>query len=262
MESPIGFFDSGIGGLTVLKEAQKICPFEHFIYLADQARMPYGDKAPEIIQQYALDNSAFLLQKKIKLLVVACHTAASQSLDLLKTQIKVPIITILESALQVVINRAPKRLAILATEGTIRSGVFQHHFKNALPQTILYPIACPLFVPLIEQHAEPQIIEMTARTYLDPIKHEKIDTLLFACTHYPLIASIIQKIVGPEVELIDPALHCAQTLYKTLQEQNLLNSSKEENPLSFYTSLFQRNHIRYIKKSDLQKIRFCENICS
>jgi glutamate racemase len=223
--------------------------------------MPYGDKSPATIQQYALDNSGFLLQKKIKLLVVACHTAASQATFALKETVSVPIITILESALKITIEKAPQRLAILGTEGTIRSGVFQHHLKQALPQTILYPIACPLFVPLIEQKKDPQSIRAAAHIYLDPLKNQKIDAILLACTHYPLIASIIQEIVGPTVALIDPALACAQTIQKTLQTHNLSNPSQISTPLSIYISRFQRNHICYIKRSGLQKIRFCENIC-
>jgi glutamate racemase len=233
-DDPIGIFDSGVGGLTIMRQVVDVLPHENIIYFADTARCPYGNKSPEIVTQYVLENASFLLSKKIKLLIIACFTAASHAFDILQKRLPIPVIGVVENSLK---NVTSKRIAILATTGTIQSGVIQSLILKKEPSTVLFPVACPLFTPLIEEglidHPATRLI--VAHT-LEALKNKGIDTALLACTHYPLIRPLIQDCLGPSVQLIEPSRNCAIEARDWLASKNLLNLQKKKPTHTFYTS--------------------------
>ncbi|MBM3184050.1 MAG: glutamate racemase [Chlamydiae bacterium] len=238
MSAPIGFFDSGVGGLTVFAEVAKLLPHETLIYLGDTARLPYGDKSKETVIQYSLQNASFLLKKNIKLLIISCFTASSHALDVLQKEIPIPIFGMMQSGIEALLSlKNAKRIAVLGTKGTIESGVLQSLIQNNLSASTIFPTACPLFVPLIEEglfnHPATQMI---ARHYLLPLKENQIDTALLACTHYPLIRKTIQEVLGPHVTLIEPANHCAMMVREYLTKNNLLNPQTSPGSHQFYTT--------------------------
>lgn len=234
---PIGLFDSGIGGLTVMQELMSCLPHEQLIYFGDTARIPYGNKSQETVIRYAIENTIILLEKQIKLLVIACNTATALALDKLSGLFKIPIIGVVrpgaEKAAAVSKNG---RIAILGTRGTIQSGVYQAAILEKLPQSILFPIACPLFVPLVEeQWLDQPSAEMIVREYLSPLKGCGIDTALLGCTHYPLLRGLIQRELGDEVAIVDSASTCVEHVKSLLQERRLL-SSRQQHPSQYFVS--------------------------
>jgi glutamate racemase len=233
---PIGLFDSGMGGLTVLREVASLLPNEHLIYLGDTARLPYGNKSPEAIVQFALDNADFLLQQKIKLLIISCHTACSYAFERLQKTLPIPVLGVTMPGLQALVETTKSReVAVLGTQATIASGLFQCLLKER--GLITHPIACPLFVPLVEEglqnHSAAKII---AQHYLAPLLATKVDAVLLACTHYPLLKTILREVLGPEIQLIEPARATAMAARTLLEEQNLLNQSTATPSYQFYAS--------------------------
>jgi glutamate racemase len=234
MDRPIGLFDSGFGGLTVMREVSRLLPKENLIYLGDTAHLPYGNKSPEAVLQFALENAAFLLQKKIKLLIIACHTACSHALEALQRSLPIPVIGVIEPGLKLI--QGISRLALLATSSTIESQTYQALIQAQNPQIQLYPKACPLFVPLIEEgfynHPAATLI---AESYLTPLKN-KIDAALLACTHYPLLRPLLQQVLGPDVRLIEPAAGCALEAKNYLSRHQLLNFQNNQPYYEFYAT--------------------------
>ena len=235
---PIGLFDSGFGGLTVLKQVRQLLPYENIAYLGDTARLPYGSKSPQTIIQYAEENAQFLLEKQIKLLLVACHTACSHSFEILRQKLPIPLIGVIEPGFKLLAQATrTKRVAVLGTASTIGSGVYQKLFSAQFPQIRLYPTACPLFVPLIEEGYSGHLAaEWIAKDYLSHLEKEGIDAALLACTHYPLMRAIIQKTLGAHVQLIEPAQAVAEEAASVLGRLNLLNTNCEPASLEFYAS--------------------------
>ncbi len=235
-ELPIGFFDSGFGGLTVMREFVKALPNENLIYLGDTARLPYGDKSPSAIVRFSFENAHFLMRQKIKLLIVSCHTACSHALDLLQNSLPIPILGVRDPGLsELAAATKTKRVAILATASTISSGIFQTLLQAQKFQ--VFPVACPLFVPLVEEglqnHAAAKLI---AEHYLSHLRGTGIDTALLACTHYPLLTSVIQEVLGPSVHLIEPARSSALAALEYLKNQNLLNPGTSPPAYRFFAS--------------------------
>ncbi len=232
--APVGLFDSGFGGLTVLREVVRELPFENILYLGDTANLPYGNKSPEKIKQLTLESGKFLFTQGIKLLIVACHTASSYALDALQKALPIPVIGMIEPGLQALTQATQTgRVAILGTTSTIQSGIYQ---KN-LPLLNVLPIACPLFVPLIEEgFATHPATELIAREYLKPLIAGLCDSALLACTHYPLIRPLLASLLGPRVALVEPALHCARTAKYLLTQRHLLNGSLQQPGRVFYTT--------------------------
>lgn len=232
--SPIGLFDSGFGGLTVLREVVKALPFEDVIYLGDTANLPYGNKSPEKIRQLALENGKFLLTQGIKLLVVACHTACSHALNLLAQELPIPVLGVIEPGLEELkMATHCQRVAILGTSSTIASGTYQ----NRLPNLAVLGVACPLFVPLVEEGFQnTQAAELIAREYLKPVQAHGSDAILLACTHYPLMRPVLSKILGTQVTLIEPAKRCAQEVKSLLAVKKLLNPPNTPAKRAFYTT--------------------------
>lgn len=233
---PIGLFDSGFGGLTVLREVLRCLPLENTVYLGDTARLPYGNKSPQTILQYALKNSEFLLEKNIKLLIVACHTACSHALPILQERLEIPVIGVIEPGLDLLARQTQtKRVAVLATASTVDSGVYQ----KALQEKGLdvHGVPCPLFVPLVEEgFANHLSASLIAHSYLDPLRGKGIDAALLACTHYPLLKEALQKVLGPEVQLVEPAAPCARQARDTLERAGQLNQQTEPPRHAFYAS--------------------------
>ncbi len=237
---PIGVFDSGIGGLTVVKEIINILPNEKIIYLGDTARVPYGNRSKEAIEKFALEMVNFLLKKKVKILVVACNTISATCLDAIKKKSPVPVIGVIEGTVEEAAKEA-KTIGVIGTSATISSGVYTKTIKELNPQVIVYSQACPLFVPLAEEGLiNYKATELIARKYLEKFKNKKIDTLILGCTHYPILKKIIQKTVGKKVKLIDSAKPTAKKLKQILIEKDLINKGKKQESEFYVTDAPER----------------------
>jgi glutamate racemase len=229
LSQAIGIFDSGVGGLTVMQQLMHTLPHERLIYFGDTARVPYGNKSAQTIVRYSIENTICLLEKNIKLLVVACNTASAFALPKLRQLFNLPIIGVIEAgAEKAVAVTCNQRIAVLGTKGTIQSGAYQAALYKLAPQAFVLPIACPLFVPLVEEkwlnHPATQLI---IQEYLRPIREQNIDTVLLGCTHYPLLISLIQQELGKEVTIVDSASTCARQTALLLQQQQLLSPIKQ-----------------------------------
>ncbi len=226
-EQPIGLFDSGMGGLTVMREFAELLPNENLLYLGDTARLPYGNKSPDAIRRFTLDNASFLLKHNIKLLIVACHTACAHAYDILQASLPIPVLGVTQPGYQQLLAATQsKRVAVLGTTSTIQSGVFQTLLRAHSPTIEIFPVACPLFVPLVEDGLQDHpAAHLLAEHYLAPLRSQQIDSALLACTHYPLLRNAIQKALGPTVQLIEPARSCARQAKELLITKNLLNTN-------------------------------------
>lgn len=233
-DSPIGLFDSGFGGLTVMREVARLLPKENLIYLGDTAHLPYGNKSPQTVLQFALENASFLLEKKIKLLIIPCHTACSHALDVLQKTLPIPVIGVIQPGLELLKNC--ERVAVLGTTSTIDSGIYQSLIQKQNPHAKIHAVACPLFVPVVEEgfHDHPSAA-LIAESYLKSLRGQ-IEAALLACTHYPLIRPVIQKVLGAEVKLIEPAQMCAAQAQEVLSKARLLNLQEEKPHYEFYAS--------------------------
>lgn len=211
-DSAIGVFDSGIGGLTVMRQMMRAMPYERFIYFGDTARVPYGEKSRETVVRYSIENAIFLMEKNIKMLVVACNTASAYSLDKLRQIFNIPVVGVVEPGVEAVLAQTRNnRIAVLGTKGTIKSGIYQREITARLPQAHVISIPCPLFVPLVEERLiDHPATRLLIKEYLAPLQAEQIDTLLLACTHYPLLAPLIQSEVGDRITIVDSATTCAE----------------------------------------------------
>lgn len=220
----IGMFDSGVGGLTVMQEILHTLPHEHIVYFGDTARVPYGEKSPETIIRYSLEIARFLIeQNRIKLLVVACNTVSSCSLDALRSICNFPIIGVIEpGARKAVEVTKTGRIAILGTRRTIASGMYEKEIQRRLPQAFVRGIACPLLTPLVEEHfINHPATRIILQEYLAPLHDQNIDTVLLGCTHYPLLRSLIEAELGPDVVIVDSARTCAEEVAHMLMTKEM-----------------------------------------
>ena len=219
--APIGLFDSGLGGLTVLRALWRRLPTESFIYLADTARFPYGPQPASTIQQYALENARFLVDRGAKLLVVPCHTASVCALDLLREEFSIPVIGMVEASLLSLRQfSTPKRIALLATAGTLASNLYQKLIPLSAPHIELFPLACPELVTLAESYAQGDLLPNTEEIVRRTIATlPSVDAYLLGCTHFPLLSPFMSSL-----QLIDPAEQCAQQVEEQLIATNQLNS--------------------------------------
>ena len=219
----IGVFDSGIGGLTVVHRLIEALPNETLLYLGDTARTPYGTKSAEVVTRYTLENAQFLLDKGVKLLVVACNTMSAVALDALRAHTSVPVVGVIEpgarAALTVTRNR---KIGVIGTEGTIGSGTYTRALRALDPGLEIYTRACPLFVALAEEGwVDNEIARQAAAMYLASLRQSRIDTLVLGCTHYPLLAETIGAYLGPEVQLVDSATETAREVTAMLIAHDL-----------------------------------------
>ena len=231
MNKPIGIFDSGIGGLTVLKEVLNVLPSEGIVYLGDTARVPYGIRTKETVIRYTFESLGFLLKKDIKMLVIACNTVSAVSLVEVTKKSPVPVIGVIgPGARAAVAASKTKRVGVIGTEATIKSNSYMKAIRAIDPSFKVFGHACPLFVPLVEEGwTEGEIAALTARKYLGAFEGKDIDTLLLGCTHYPLLKATIQEVMGPKVRLIDSAIETAREVKKVLSE-NRIAARRVKNP--------------------------------
>lgn len=229
---PLGVFDSGVGGLTVVREINRLLPSESIVYLGDTARVPYGNKSPEAVQRYALEDSQFLISRDVKAIVVACNTASAYALESLKAKLDIPVIGVIRPGVEAAIEKTRAgKIGIIATAGTIASDAYQSLILSIRSDVEIFASATPLLVPLIEENwLERPASRMVAEEYLKPFLDAGIDTLVLACTHYPLIRPLLQDICGDQVLLVDSATTCARHTQKRLQE-NGLKTDRPDNGL-------------------------------
>ena len=228
---PIGVFDSGLGGLTAVRELRQLLPSENIIYFGDTARVPYGGRSAEILLKYARQDVRFLRSHDIKAILVACGTVSTTALPQLRQESDIPILGVVEPACRraaaVTRNR---RVGLIATAASVRSGAYQRILQELDPDVAVTARACPLFVPLVEngrfRRGDP-VIETVAREYLEPLRQEGLDTLILGCTHYPLLTDIIGDIMGPGVTLINASEEGAWELKRTLRSMDLLAPGKQ-----------------------------------
>jgi len=233
---PIGIFDSGIGGLTVVKEVIRQLPSENIIYLGDTARVPYGTKSSKTVITYSQSNSKFLISKGIKLLVIACNTASAVAIQSLRWDLDISVLGVLEPGARKAVNTTNNnKVGVIGTPSTIKSGAYKKSIENINPDIQVYSQPCPLFVPLAEEGwLDDKISEQIANRYLESLNKSGIDTLILGCTHYPLLKDLIQKVVGEDIKLVDSAEETAQEIKRTLLEINLLNKNKSNSKKEFY----------------------------
>lgn len=226
-EKPIGVFDSGIGGLTVVRALTALLPHENIIYFGDTARVPYGPKSPEVIREYAAQDTAVLATRGVKMVVVACNTVSAVALDVVRRAAQLPVIgMILPGAEAAVSSSTNKRIGVIGTAATIRSKSYPNAIASIDPLAYVVSAPCPLFVPLAEEGmSHHKATELIAKEYLFPLTTEKIDTLVLGCTHYPLLTDAISKATHNRVTLIDSGTAAAHTVAAELKKLNLLNTS-------------------------------------
>ena len=225
--NPIGIFDSGFGGLTVMKAVNEILPNESILYFGDTCNLPYGNKSKESVIRFTLESSHFLLEKQIKMLIVACHTASCLTLEILQEVLPIPVFGVSVALVEDLLSLKRKNhVAILSTQATIASRVYQKLISEQDPSIQMTSIPCPLFVPLVEEgfvsHPATKLIAME---YLHPIAN-KVDAVLFGCTHYPLLKEVIQDVVGKPTQLIDPSYACAIQVKEFLDRNPQMRSSE------------------------------------
>lgn len=259
MGKPIGVFDSGIGGLTVVKEIMNILPNEDIIYFGDTARVPYGNKSQDTIIKFSLQISRFLQTKDVKAIVIACNTASAFALDAVKEQFDIPIIGVISpGARSAVKSTKNNKIGIIGTEGTVSSGAYSKKINTIKNSFEIYSTPCPLFVPIVEEGwSEKEVSYMIAREYLEEMKNKEIDTLVMGCTHYPLLNNVVQNVMGEKVALINPARETALELRDILIENNISNSEDYKGSYKYYVS---DNPNKFIKVGERFLSEKIENI--
>ena len=234
----IGVFDSGLGGLTVVKEILKALPYENIIYFGDTARVPYGNKSKKTITKFSIENVNFLKKFNVKIIIVACNTSCSLSINTLKKKYKIPIVGVISPAVKKALNLSKNlRLGIIGTRSTIKSNVYPRGLKILNKNVKVFSRSCPLFVPLVEEDWINEKVTLDiAKKYLLPLKAKDIDTLILACTHYPLLTDIISKIMTKKVRLINSAKEVAQEVKRVLMRKHYLETKKRTPICRFYVS--------------------------
>ncbi|MBI5408752.1 MAG: glutamate racemase [Nitrospirae bacterium] len=284
-DRPLGVFDSGVGGLTVMKEIMRQLPGEDILYLGDTARVPYGIRSAETVTRYSLEMAAFLVGKGIKLLVVACNTASAFALTAIKERFDIPIIGVIEpGAKGAVKTTSSKKIGIIGTEGTIKSNSYVHainalcggrptvikehgvirfdrYFEVCLGDLTIFTKACPLFVPLAEEGwASNDVAVLTAEHYLGGLKKEPIDTLVLGCTHYPLLKGVISKVMGDGIALIDSAQETVKEINETLIRLGMEGTPSASPLRKFYVTDAPERFLKVGERFLNQEIEHIEKI--
>lgn len=225
---PIGVFDSGVGGLTVVKQVMKVLPNEDIIYFGDTARVPYGSKSKETVKKFSSQIIRFLITKEVKAIIIACNTVSSNCYEELTEEFDIPIIEVVGPGVSSCVSITKnKKVGVIGTEATIRSKAYEKKLKAIDSEISVYSKACPLFVPIAEEGlGESEIAVLTAKEYLKELVQMNIDCIILGCTHYPLLKSCIAKVVGENVKIVDPAMVTAQKMKSFLKENNMLNDKK------------------------------------
>ncbi|MGX4598170.1 glutamate racemase [Faecalimicrobium sp. JNUCC 81] len=263
---PIGVFDSGLGGLTVLKEIMKILPNEDMVYFGDTARVPYGSRSKDTIIKYTFQAINFLLSKNVKAIVIACNTATARALKEANEKYDIPIIGVIEAgARTAAYSTKNKVVGVIGTEGTITSKAYNLEIGKIDKDIKIIDRACPLFVPIVEEGwSNTDIASLTAKRYLDDLIKQDIDSLVLGCTHYPILKRTIGEVVGEKIKLVNPAKETAIDLKGILEKQGLMNETKSKALYEYYVSdipekfaniagEFLKKEIENIKNVEIQK---------
>ncbi len=237
-QSPIGVFDSGVGGLTVVRALMERLPFENIIYFGDTARVPYGVKSVETIAHYTTQIAQFLLQKNVKLLIIACNTMAAVAAQMVKDLSAVPVLDVIDAgAVGAVAASQSRRIGVIGTPTTINSNAYARAIHEYDADMRIYSQACPLFVPLVEEGwLEHEVTRLTAQEYLRPVLAQDIDTMVLGCTHYPLLKPLLQEVSGEAVQLVDSAEAMAEQTAALLAELQLANPQRTMPNYEFYVT--------------------------
>ncbi|MBL9113510.1 MAG: glutamate racemase [Verrucomicrobiaceae bacterium] len=260
VSSALGVFDSGVGGLTVVRALRELLPNESIIYLGDTARVPYGSKSPDTIRRFATEDTQFLLNRQVKAVVVACNTATAHALPDLQRSFRVPIIGVVEPGVEATLEASDcERVGIIGTAGTIRSCAYQHAIAMRRPDVRVEAIATPLLVPFIEEGwLDHPALKSVLREYLKPMLAKGIDTLVLGCTHYPLLVPMLKRLLGGKVRLVDSASTCAAHTKRCLEEHCLLRTSRTKPTLEIhltdYSEQFENLAHRFLG-ADFGKIK-------
>ncbi|HHY81795.1 MAG TPA: glutamate racemase [Clostridiales bacterium] len=235
---PIGVFDSGLGGLTVVKELMRELPNENIVYFGDTARIPYGTRSRDIVTKYSIQCIRFLLSKDIKMAVIACNTVSAGSFDALASKFNIPLIGVIRPGAGAAVEATRNgRIGVIGTSGTIRSKAYPNAIKELNPDILVFDEACTLFVPIVEEGwSDTDVARITAESYLQNIKKQNVDTLVLGCTHYPLLENTIAAVMGPDVKLINPAVYTARQVGRILKDENMMCEEGRQTSVSFYVS--------------------------
>lgn len=239
---PIGVFDSGLGGLTVVKEIRKVLPHESIIYLGDTARVPYGTRSKEVVEKFSLEDAIFLITKKVKCIVIACNTSSALGAAQVRKISPVPVFDAISPTAKKVASLSLRKTGVIGTRGTVGSHAYRDAIKKLDSKNSVVETACPLLVPAIEEgETAGELINLLIKKYLTPLKKAKLDCLVLGCTHYPIIKKEIKGFMGNEVKLIDPAEEITASLASFLEKNKLLapRNSKAKR-LYFVTDLTER----------------------
>lgn len=235
--SPIGVFDSGIGGLTVVRTLMERLPFEDIIYFGDTARVPYGVKSRDTIQAFTRQITEFLLARDVKLLIVACNTMAAVAIDEVRAMSTVPVLDVIDAGARAAVAISRKGVGVIGTPTTVNSNAYARSIHALNPDVHVYSQACPLFVPLVEEGwLDNEVARLTAREYLKPVLEEQIDTLVLGCTHYPLLKPLLQEVAGPSIVLVDSAITVAEQTAATLDRLGLHNPQRVAPHYQYYVT--------------------------
>lgn len=237
-KQPIGVFDSGIGGLTVVRALMERLPFENIVYFGDTARVPYGVKSVETIAHYTTQIAAFLLEKQVKLLIIACNTMAAVAAQAVRELSPVPVLDVIEAgAVAAVAATRSRQIGVIGTPTTVNSNAYGRAIHTLADDARIYSQACPLFVPLVEEGwLDHEVTRLTAHEYLKPVRAEHVDTLVLGCTHYPLLKPLLQSVMGTDVKLVDSAEAMAARTAALLAELGLANTDPTPPSYAFYVT--------------------------
>lgn len=235
---PIAVFDSGIGGLTVFKEIVEQLPGEDIVYFGDTARIPYGTRSKETVIKYVMQSINFLMTKDIKAIVIGCNTASALALYEAQMEFDIPIVGVIDPGARAAVNSSTNNtIGIIGTEGTINSNSYQEAIRSMQPTAEIIGVACPLFVPIVEEGWEnSDLADIAAKKYLLELKEHNIDTLILGCTHYPALRYTLSKIMGDGVELVNPAYETAKLIKNVLKEKLILNEKIDNGIYRYYVS--------------------------
>lgn len=235
---PVGVFDSGIGGLTVVHHLLRVLPHERIVYFGDTARVPYGSRSRDVVEQYAVQDAAFLLSRNVKAIIVACNTVSAVGIDAVRNKFAIPILgVILPGARAAAAATKTKRIGVIGTIGTIASNSYTDAIHAIDPLITVVAAPCPLFVPLVEEGwTHHRATQATAEEYLKPLHDANVDTLVLGCTHYPLLTDVIQSVMGPGVRIINSGEETANDARQFLADHQLLNPSTDIPHHEFFVS--------------------------
>ena len=241
--NPIGVFDSGLGGLTVVRELRRQLPRESIVYFGDLARLPYGTKSGAQIRRFSLECTEFLVQKGVKALVIACNSSSSASFHVVKKRFSIPVISVIEPAVEESVRMSPGgKIGVIGTQATIESQVYEEALRRKSPRVQVFVQSCPLFVPLVEEGwLDGGVTERVIEKYLTPLAQKRIDTLILGCTHYPILAESLRIFLGPKVRLVDSAAPTVKRLASLLRERKLLYEGERRPKFEIFTSDLPRN---------------------